>query len=341
MKKSQFITIFIMLIAASVLICIFCFLDDPKDSKSGTVDPTGPVEIIPTVKPYEGTPEPVIETPEPATETPEITATPTATPDESTPEPSVWPEIPFPVITNVGFVQYDTKFDHFTTAWKTGEDLQNRAVINARVLEIIKDIDYVFYTVDSETEWSHYMTFTLHYEYGYTSKTLDLLKNYNIKAVFFVTKEYIQTNPDLVRRMKAEGHVIGNRGIIGDDNIKKLTAETFAEGLLAVEQEYQKLFGATERMYLFRTDYFNTRLLKVAEAMGYTVVFRTYTYYSDYNTYKDKSAEDLAVWFNARAAYNGTVSEFTVEKKCYEALEIFIANCIDQGINFKLVERRH
>lgn len=336
-----------MLIVASVLICIGCFLQSPGGTGSNSPKETDKPIDIRTIKPYETetpgdatpTPDGGFETPTPTDATP--TETPEETPAQNTPVPTVWPRIEFPVIKNVDFMNYGTTFDHFSTKWETGADNQNRAVIYSRVKEIIKNVDYVFYTIGEDEDWDHYMTFILHYDYGYTDKLLDLLKRYDVKAVFFVTKDYIANYPDKVIRMKNEGHIIGNRGIIGDDNIKQLTAETFAEGLLAVEQEYQKLFGATERMYLFRTDYFNERLLKVAEAMGYTVVFRTYTYQSDASAYKDKSAEDLAVWFDARAGYNGTVSEFMADEKCYKALEIFISNCIDQGIKFKLVERRH
>ena len=324
-----------MLIVASVLICVGCFLADPRSETGKDPGGSGDLQPVSTLDPskIENT------TPTPdntATATPD--AAETTPPPEETPAESEWPRIEFPDIKNVDFMQYDTKFDHFTTYWKTGDDNQNLAVINGRVLEIIKNIDYVFYTIGDDEDWDHYMTFSLHYDYGYAGKVLDLLKKYDIKAVFFVTKRYIAENPDIVRRMKEEGHIIGNRGIIDEDTISKLTPETFAQGLLEVEQEYQKLFGYTERMYLFRTDYFNERLLKVAEAMGYTVVFRTYTYYSDY---KDKTAEQIAERFNARALYNGTISEFTVEPKCYEALQMFLPNAIDQGVSFKLVQRRH
>ncbi len=339
MKKSQFITIFIMFIIASVLICIGCFMKTaPGDEPSNPTATDSGTAILPTIKPME------TEVPD-NTEQPENTAGPDATeaPTEApTEEPTATPPQPvvFPTIKNADFVQYNSKCEHFSTRWQTGENNQNRAVIQDYVLDMIKDIDYVFYTIESDTAWDHYMTFSLHYDYGYTAKTLDLLKDYNIKAVFFVSAQYIRENPDLVRRMKEEGHLIGNRGVVGDSDIEKLTAETFAEGLLEVETEYRKLFGESERMYLFRTDYFSTRLLKVAEAMGYTVVFRTYTYYSDAEDFKNRSAADLCERFNERAAYNGSVSEFTVEPKCYDALKLFIPNGVDENINFKLIERR-
>lgn len=43
----------------------------------------------------------------------------------------------------------------------------------------------------------------------YTVELLDLLKKYNIKASFFVVANFAKENPDIIWRMKEEGHLIG------------------------------------------------------------------------------------------------------------------------------------
>ena len=55
-----------------------------------------------------------------------------------------------------------------------------------------------------------YLTFDLGYEAGYTEKILDVLKENDVKACFFITAHYFNTQPDLVRRMIEEGHDVGN-----------------------------------------------------------------------------------------------------------------------------------
>lgn len=55
-----------------------------------------------------------------------------------------------------------------------------------------------------------YLTFDEGYEAGYTSKILDTLKENNITATFFITAHYLNTQPDLVKRMIDEGHIVGN-----------------------------------------------------------------------------------------------------------------------------------
>ena len=55
-----------------------------------------------------------------------------------------------------------------------------------------------------------YLTFDLGYEAGYTSKILEVLKNNDVKATFFITAHYLNTQEELVKQMIEEGHIIGN-----------------------------------------------------------------------------------------------------------------------------------
>ena len=55
-----------------------------------------------------------------------------------------------------------------------------------------------------------YLTFDEGYEAGYTSQILAILKENQVKATFFITAHYVNTQPDLVKQMIDEGHVIGN-----------------------------------------------------------------------------------------------------------------------------------
>ncbi|WP_297992643.1 polysaccharide deacetylase family protein [uncultured Clostridium sp.] len=43
----------------------------------------------------------------------------------------------------------------------------------------------------------------------YTGELLDLLKNYNIKATFFVVAKFAEENYELIKRIEEEGHTIG------------------------------------------------------------------------------------------------------------------------------------
>ena len=75
---------------------------------------------------------------------------------------------------------------------------------------------------DSEKKYI-YITFDLGYEAGYTENILNVLKNNNVSATFFITAHYLNNHPELVERMIDEGHIVGNHtpiSLMSGDNIK-------------------------------------------------------------------------------------------------------------------------
>ena len=55
-----------------------------------------------------------------------------------------------------------------------------------------------------------YLTFDAGYENGCTEQILDTLQKHKISAAFFLVGNYIEQNPELVRRMVRGGHIVGN-----------------------------------------------------------------------------------------------------------------------------------
>lgn len=53
-----------------------------------------------------------------------------------------------------------------------------------------------------------YLTFDEGYEAGYTKQILEILKNENVKATFFITAHYVNTQPELVEQMIKENHIV-------------------------------------------------------------------------------------------------------------------------------------
>ena len=75
------------------------------------------------------------------------------------------------------------------------------------------DAFYVDRVCAEKNEKVMYLTFDCGYENGYTEQMLDVLKKHNAKGCFFVTMTYIRDNPDIVKRMKEEGHQVGNHTV--------------------------------------------------------------------------------------------------------------------------------
>ena len=75
------------------------------------------------------------------------------------------------------------------------------------------DAYYVDRTCAEKGEKVMYLTFDCGYENGYTEQMLDVLKKHNAKGCFFVTMTYIRDNPDIIKRMKEEGHQVVNHTV--------------------------------------------------------------------------------------------------------------------------------
>lgn len=72
---------------------------------------------------------------------------------------------------------------------------------------------YNGYCLGSNISKKVYLTFDEGYEAGYTEKILEVLKQNDVKACFFITAHYVNTKPELVEKMIEEGHIIGNHTV--------------------------------------------------------------------------------------------------------------------------------
>lgn len=122
-----------------------------------------------------------------------------------------------------------------------------------------------------------YLTFDEGYENGYTPQILDVLKEKNVKAVFFVTMPYAKSQPELIQRMIDEGHIVGNHS----NKHPVMTDVSFEQ----LQNEYTQLHEYIKEnfdyeMFLFRapTGAFSVRTLAVGQKLGYTNVFWSFAY---------------------------------------------------------------
>jgi peptidoglycan-N-acetylmuramic acid deacetylase len=96
--------------------------------------------------------------------------------------------------------------------------------------------------IGSPDEPTIYLTFDEGYENGYTAAILDTLKASGVRAAFFITGHYLRSQPELVERMVAEGHIVGNHSqrhtSFPDDTQAELEEE-----ILSLEDEYRRQTG--------------------------------------------------------------------------------------------------
>ena len=141
------------------------------------------------------------------------------------------------------------------------------------------------------TEKIIYLTFEAGYENGHTGKILDVLKNHDVPAAFFLVGNYIQQNPDLVRRMADEGHIVGNHTMHHYDMSKISDKAAFQKELTDLEALYQETTGKEmPKFYRPPQGIYSESNLKMAQELGYKTVFWSLAYV-DWQNDKQPSAE--------------------------------------------------
>ena len=138
---------------------------------------------------------------------------------------------------------------------------------------------YNAYYIEETEEKRIYLTFDCGFENGNTSAILDALKKHNAPATFFVVGHYLETSPDLVKRMLAEGHSVGNHTYHHPDMSKISTREAFEKELDSLAELYQDITGSSiSRYYRPPQGIYSEENLKMARDLGYQTFFWSLAY---------------------------------------------------------------
>ncbi|MBO5928743.1 MAG: polysaccharide deacetylase family protein [Clostridia bacterium] len=131
----------------------------------------------------------------------------------------------------------------------------------------------------SESNKVLYLTFDAGFENGNTASILDTLKKHKVPACFFLVKNYLDTAPELVKRMVDEGHTVGNHTASHPDMSKIADKAAFQKELDDLEKAYQTVVGKPmEKLYRPPQGKFSEQNLKMAAEMGYTTYFWSLAY---------------------------------------------------------------
>lgn len=124
-----------------------------------------------------------------------------------------------------------------------------------------------------------YLTFDAGYENGCTARILDTLKEKQVPAAFFLVGNYIQRSPDLVRRMVAEGHTVGNHTMHHYDMSRLSDKAAFSKELTDLEVLYKETVGQElPKYYRPPQGIYSEENLKMAQELGYQTVFWSLAY---------------------------------------------------------------
>lgn len=121
------------------------------------------------------------------------------------------------------------------------------------------------------------LTFDEGYENGYTPQILDTLKEKKVKAIFFVTYDFASQNPDLIKRMIAEGHIVGNHSY-RHYSMDEVSDDVAKEEVTYLHKYIKDKFNYTMSYFRFPKGEFSERSLQIVKDLGYKSVFWSFAY---------------------------------------------------------------
>ena len=138
---------------------------------------------------------------------------------------------------------------------------------------------YDAYYVGSGDDKVIYLTYDCGYENGNTAPILDALKKHNAPATFFVVGHFLETAPDLVKRMVEEGHTVGNHTYHHPDMSSISNLASFQKEVDDTAALYQEITGQEMTKY-YRPPQgkYSTENLKMAKELGYHTFFWSLAY---------------------------------------------------------------
>ena len=141
-----------------------------------------------------------------------------------------------------------------------------------------------------------YLTFDEGYEAGYTSKILEILKENDVKAAFFITAHYLNTQDDLVKQMLEEGHIVGNH-TVNHKSIPNLSEEEIRKEVMDLHTVIYEKFGYEMKYIRPPKGEFSEKSIKYTNKLGYKTVMWSFAYedWNEDNQPKEEKAKEKII----------------------------------------------
>ena len=179
-----------------------------------------------------------------------------------------------------------------------------------------------------------FLTFDCGYENGFTPKILDVLKKQKIVAAFFVTKPFIREGRELIRRMKKEGHIVGNH-TVHHKSMPTLSDRDNKQEIIDCA-EYCKEATGYEMDHFIRPPMgeYNEKTLKLTKSMGYKTIFWSMAYV-DFDVNKQPGKQYVVEHFKKYTHTGAIPFMHNVSQSNAEALDEVITNLKKEGYQFE------
>lgn len=183
-----------------------------------------------------------------------------------------------------------------------------------------------------------FLTFDAGYENGYTQKILDILKEKKVPAAFFLVGNYMEKEPQLVKRMAEEGHIVGNHTYSHPDMSEISDEAAFEKELKKLEELYFDITGKQmQKFYRPPQGKFSEQNLKMAQKLGYKTVFWSLAY-MDWLNDKQPTRQDALEKLTSRIHPGAVILLHSTSKTNAEILSELIDTYKNAGYSFKSIE---
>lgn len=298
-------------------------------------------------EPWYATPEVVVEAPismaDAATTAPATTSEVSTTSEAPTETQTTVPETEAPTAPPVSLPSGDfmdddfdyqmdlSQFDTTEIGWSFKRNADHTPVVGYNEGVDIGFFD-AFYIVPTE-EKVMYLTFDEGYENGFTESILDTLKAQNVHAAFFVTESYIRNNPELTKRMKEDGHIVGNHSV-NHYSMPTLAYEDAVSEIQGTAMSMEEHTGYTIDLF-FRPPEgtFSEQSLYITRQQGYKTIFWSMAY-QDWNVDNQPGKEAAYKHVTDNAHPGAVILLHAVSESNTQALSDILTDLKAEGYRF-------
>lgn len=216
--------------------------------------------------------------------------------------------------------------------WGLGFGKDGTAPTGTATAEELAEYD-AYYIADTK-EKTIYLTFDCGYENGNTEAILDALIKHNAPATFFVVGHYLESAPDLVKRMVQDGHSVGNHTYHHPDMTSISDKAAFQKEMDDVKTLFKEVTGEELAMY-YRPPQGKYSLdnLRQAKELGYSTYFWSLAYV-DWNVDAQPSHEEALGKLTSRVHPGAIVLLHTTSKTNGEIMDELLTAWEEMGYTF-------
>lgn len=204
--------------------------------------------------------------------------------------------------------------------------------------EYLKQYNAYYIDKNAGKEKNIYLTFDAGYENGYTEAILDVLKEEKVPAAFFLVGNYIEENPELVKRMVKEGHTVGNHTMHHPDMAAISEKSRFEKELKDLEESYKAATGEEmKKVYRPPQGKYSEENLKQAKELGYTTFFWSLAYVDWYENNQPDEQEAINL-LNKRIHPGAIILLHSTSKTNSRILKELIQGWKNEGYTFSSID---